>query len=272
MNTVVLDVCHDFLAVAVIFGRFCLKSAQWSFSDANLALKLMAAFNAMRLTLRLLYNLSWLFIHIFLQFDNFFLIFMAFWSYMNTLGVARLCFILHLLHSLPLTVSCFSKIQIGFTFLVPAHPGSPGKRAVKRGFFYWFTFTVQPNSDFVGNKYLWIVNAVIYIVIFRRSYSDFAHFYHDFLTALVMGVFTDVLSYLDMAKNTTLKMQQHTSTVTTYLSFKEILGTFNTFGIDIHLTHMSVHLHETIVLQLARCCFTEYQQKLKTNNYSFHFV
>ena len=33
---------------------------------------------------------------------------------------------------LPLTVSCFSKIQIGFTFLVPAHQGSPGKRAVKR--------------------------------------------------------------------------------------------------------------------------------------------
>ena len=32
---------------------------------------------------------------------------------------------------MPLTVSCFSKIQIGFTFLVPAHPGSPGKRAVK---------------------------------------------------------------------------------------------------------------------------------------------
>ena len=33
---------------------------------------------------------------------------------------------------LPLTVSCFSEIQIGFTFLVPAHPGSPGQRAVKR--------------------------------------------------------------------------------------------------------------------------------------------
>ena len=32
---------------------------------------------------------------------------------------------------LPLTVSCFSKVQIGFTFLVPAHPGSPGQRAVK---------------------------------------------------------------------------------------------------------------------------------------------
>ena len=40
---------------------------------------------------------------------------------------------LHIAHlmPLPLTVSCFSKIQIGFTFLVPAHLGSPGKRAVK---------------------------------------------------------------------------------------------------------------------------------------------
>jgi len=33
---------------------------------------------------------------------------------------------------LPLTVSCSNKIQVGFTFLVPAHPGSPGQRAVKR--------------------------------------------------------------------------------------------------------------------------------------------
>ena len=41
---------------------------------------------------------------------------------------------LHMAQLMPLppTVSCFSKIQIGFTILVPAHPGSPGKRAVKR--------------------------------------------------------------------------------------------------------------------------------------------
>jgi len=32
---------------------------------------------------------------------------------------------------LPLTVSCSSKLQIGFTFLVPAYPGCPGKEAVK---------------------------------------------------------------------------------------------------------------------------------------------
>jgi len=41
---------------------------------------------------------------------------------------------LHMAQLMPLTltVSCFSKIQIGFTFLAPAHMGSPGKRAVKR--------------------------------------------------------------------------------------------------------------------------------------------
>ena len=39
---------------------------------------------------------------------------------------------LHMAQLMPLPLTCFSKIQIGFTFLVPAHLGSPGKRAVKR--------------------------------------------------------------------------------------------------------------------------------------------
>jgi len=41
---------------------------------------------------------------------------------------------LHMAQLMPLalTVSCFSKIQIGFTFLVPGDPGCPGQRAVKR--------------------------------------------------------------------------------------------------------------------------------------------
>jgi len=39
---------------------------------------------------------------------------------------------------LPLTVSCFSKIQIGFTFLVPAHLGSSGQRAFKRVLLFCF--------------------------------------------------------------------------------------------------------------------------------------
>jgi len=47
---------------------------------------------------------------------------------------------------LPLTLCCSSKILIGFTFLVPAHPGSPGKRAVKRMcvcvFVLWYLFLI----------------------------------------------------------------------------------------------------------------------------------
>jgi len=41
---------------------------------------------------------------------------------------------LHMAQLMPLLlpVSCFSKIQIGFTFLVLANPGSPRKGAVKR--------------------------------------------------------------------------------------------------------------------------------------------
>jgi len=43
---------------------------------------------------------------------------------------------LHMAHLMPLpltvsSLSCFSKIQIGFTFLVPAHPSSPDKKVVK---------------------------------------------------------------------------------------------------------------------------------------------
>jgi len=47
---------------------------------------------------------------------------------------------------LPLTVSCFSKIQIDFTFLVPADPGSPGQRAVKQVCVHVDWDTVQSGS------------------------------------------------------------------------------------------------------------------------------
>jgi len=52
---------------------------------------------------------------------------------------------------LPLTVSCFSEIQIGFTFLVPAHLGSPGKRAVKRVYLSIYLSLVGLLFKFWGN-------------------------------------------------------------------------------------------------------------------------
>ena len=61
---------------------------------------------------------------------------------------------------LPLTVSCFSKIQIGFTFLVPAHLGSTGQRAVKRvsvfsvgvAFLHFVFYLILYISALVANK------------------------------------------------------------------------------------------------------------------------
>jgi len=40
------------------------------------------------------------------------------------------------LMSLPPIISCFSKIQNGLPFLVPAYPGCHGKKAVKRMFVF----------------------------------------------------------------------------------------------------------------------------------------
>ena len=53
---------------------------------------------------------------------------------------------------LPLTISCFSKIQIGFTFLVPAHLGSPGQRAIK-----WVCVCVYLLIPAVLNATKWIL-------------------------------------------------------------------------------------------------------------------
>jgi len=48
-----------------------------------------------------------------------------------------------------LTVSCFSKIEIRFTCVVPAHLGSPRKTAVKRVCVY---ITVRSLSNQVYEK------------------------------------------------------------------------------------------------------------------------
>jgi len=63
---------------------------------------------------------------------------------------------------LPLTVSCFSKIQIGFTFLVPAYPGRPGKRAVKRMCVLVFGSVWQVKLIYVG---LWAQVKIAYRIV-----------------------------------------------------------------------------------------------------------
>jgi len=60
---------------------------------------------------------------------------------------------------LPLTVSCFIKIQNGFTFLIPAYLGSPGQRAVK-----WVCAVLETPTEFLlltGHKMIAFVGGTL---------------------------------------------------------------------------------------------------------------
>ena len=83
---------------------------------------------------------------------------------------------------LPLTVSCFSKIQIGFTFLVPAHLGSPGKRAVKRVcvcvcVYRMPYFDAQPVLKFLCVFLYWcqfsIIRVIVYVYLCVFGHCEF---------------------------------------------------------------------------------------------------
>ena len=71
---------------------------------------------------------------------------------------------------LPLTVSCFIEIQIGFTFLVPAHPGSPGQRAVKLVLLLLQLVTSWTVANVV--EWLAVVGLHRYAQVFRQHRVD----------------------------------------------------------------------------------------------------
>ena len=64
---------------------------------------------------------------------------------------------------LPLTVSCSRKIQIGFTFLVPAHLGSPGKGPLNGCVFLYTT------HDFFEHESINSVKLINFFQIFSNA-------------------------------------------------------------------------------------------------------
>ena len=80
------------------------------------------------------------------------------------------------LMSLPLTVSCFSKIQIGFTFLVLAHSGSPGKGPLNGCVCVWSSSTTSWEffHQFLSAKTLKLIQ-----IFFHQNATTFeqTHFY-----------------------------------------------------------------------------------------------
>jgi len=58
---------------------------------------------------------------------------------------------------LPLTVSCFSKIQIGFISLVPAHLGNPGK-----GPLNGWAMNVHTSQPFLNLGMIYVMTGMIH--------------------------------------------------------------------------------------------------------------
>ena len=104
---------------------------------------------------------------------------------------------------LPLTVSCSSKIQIGFTFLVPAHPGSPGQRAVKRVcvlFYDWRWVTLFFAKTIVSN-FSMRPKSETCLISKKSTQNDFQHSVGgSYYTALSYDVIHDVFVLFTFAK------------------------------------------------------------------------
>ena len=78
---------------------------------------------------------------------------------------------------LPRPVSCFSEIQVGFTFLVLAHPGSPGQRTVKRVCVYAFMDIVVHQYYWCGtlSRVCWIMLAAHHVLNMHINYLTSHH-------------------------------------------------------------------------------------------------
>jgi len=109
---------------------------------------------------------------------------------------------------LPLTVSCFSKIQIGFTFLVPAHPGSPGQRAVKRVCVcvtYMFKLEIYSKHKRIKNIYILYTTYLKHRILTFKPNTHFNIFglHFTFWWSILVWIFTspNYLVKKEKAKN-----------------------------------------------------------------------
>jgi len=94
---------------------------------------------------------------------------------------------------LPLTVSCFSKIEIGFTCLVPAHLGSSGQRAIKRVSIVCVLCVLSHHSNNTCNSsFHWHTNVFqnpwpnTVVVVYCSHIVSWLHIYISFCLAIYL--------------------------------------------------------------------------------------
>jgi len=129
---------------------------------------------------------------------------------------------------LPVTVSCFSKIQIGFTFLVPAHPGSPGKRAVKWACVVDIVVNCR-YTGYAGEDCSLNASVVPVITSFRRGCKCDVR---EFKCALAFVTAT----YVYRSANRTCRVQSANSTVDRQISSQEEIAEVPVRQIGSYLT------------------------------------
>ena len=95
---------------------------------------------------------------------------------------------------LPLVVSCFSKIQIGLTFLVPAHPGSPGKRAIK-----WVCVCFQSSNEIDDYRLVFIVSISLLCKILNTCQNEI----HGIVTYTFLNLCEEFTSFCQVLKRCT---------------------------------------------------------------------
>ena len=72
---------------------------------------------------------------------------------------------------LPLTVSCFSKIQIGFTFLVLAQLGSPGKEPLNGCLFLLLLMFRKAKQNYSYSLHLLLGTLYLQAFVLSTPYS-----------------------------------------------------------------------------------------------------
>ena len=95
---------------------------------------------------------------------------------------------------LPLTVSCFSKIQIGFTFLVPAYPESPEKGPLNR--------CVYSACKFNSVTLVWCGCSGVVVLVWcgwslDEGWQLWTSIYTDLLISVAVSALTERMTQLD---------------------------------------------------------------------------
>ena len=128
---------------------------------------------------------------------------------------------------LPLTVSCFSKMQTGFTFLVPAHPGSPGQRVVKwmcvcvcgsmrQIKLTYVAFERMLKQHFVSNHLLTVtVRSVLYVIMTKT----WCRIYHSSSILLKVCLYVHFVECFEICQSTLIvhSVQQQRKCAISYI-------------------------------------------------------